>query len=111
MSRKRLSQRDVASLLGGWSQSRVAKLLTGRVEMTVDDLGDLCFVIGISPVEAIRDHGLEFLAEMTPTELRFLERPRQLPQSKVDALIQLTDVERMTRIQPRRAKSIGANKK
>lgn len=96
MTRKRLSQRELAQLLD-WSQSRVAKLLTGRVEMGVSDLESLGFAIGVSPVEAVRDHGLEFLAEMTPTELRTLERIRQLPQPTIDALMQLLDIKKPAR--------------
>lgn len=93
MQRQHLSQRDVAGILGGWSQSRVAKILTGRVKMTVEDLGSLCFAVGISPAEAVRDRGLEFCAEMTPTELRILERLRELPTPVYEAvktLIQIT---------------------
>lgn len=111
MSRKKLSQRDVAGLLGGWSQSRVAKLLTGRVEIGLTDLDSLCFAVGLSPVEAIRDHGLEFLAEMTPTELRILERLRQIPKPTVDALIQILDMHKTTRMEQRRATKLRVQKK
>ena len=56
MTRKRLSQRDLAGLLE-WSQSRVAHLLTGRVTMTVDDLSALAFAVSLSPLELVRDQG------------------------------------------------------
>jgi transcriptional regulator with XRE-family HTH domain len=102
MARLEMSQRDVAELLG-WSQSRVAHLLNGRVEMSVDDLAEFAFILTIRPTEIIRDHGLEFCAEMTPTELRFLERLRQLPQTQKDAMMQLFHIESMTRPQERRA--------
>jgi transcriptional regulator with XRE-family HTH domain len=102
MSRQHLSQRDVAGLLT-WSQSRVAKVLTGRVEMGVDDLGALCFALNLHPTEAVRDHGLEFLAEMSPTELRILERIRQLPKPIFDAVMTLLDVYKTTAPQERRA--------
>jgi len=78
MKRKKLTQRDLAGMLD-WSQSRVAKILTGRVGLLVDDLESLCFALGLTLTEAIRDHGLEFAAEMTPTELRILETMRELP--------------------------------
>lgn len=102
MSRKHLSQREIAGLLD-WSQSRVAKLLTGRVEMSLSDLEALCFALGVSPVEAVRDRGLEFCADMTPTELRVLERIRQLPVQQVDALMMILEISSKTRPQDRRA--------
>ena len=102
MTRLDMSQRDAAGILG-WSQSRVAHLLTGRVEMTVDDLAEFTQAVGIRPTEAVRDHGLEFCADMTPTELRFLERWRQLDQPTRDAVMQILDVKTKTRTQDRRA--------
>jgi hypothetical protein len=71
--------------------------------MSVDDLAEFAFILTIRPTEIIRDHGLEFCAEMTPTELRFLERLRQLPQTQKDAMMQLFHIESMTRPQERRA--------
>lgn len=104
MTRRKLSQRDVAGLLQ-WSQSRIAKLLTGRVELSVNDLAALCFAMDLLPTEAVRDHGLEFCAEMTPSELRFLERFRQLrPQSK-EAMMTLFDVAMNTRPETRTARA------
>ena len=45
--------------------------------------------MGISLTELVRDHGLEFCAEMTPTELRALENLRRLPQADRDAYVHL----------------------
>jgi transcriptional regulator with XRE-family HTH domain len=78
MLRRGLSQRDLAHQLQ-WSQGRLAKVLTGRTDLRYNDMVAVCQMIGLSIVEAVRDHGLEFCAEMTPTELRVLERFRQLP--------------------------------
>lgn len=103
MSRQKLSQRDLADLLGWKSQSRVAKLLTGRVEFNIDDLEAICFAIGLSVTEAVRDQGLEFCAELTPTELRLLERFRQLQPYQLDAVMTLLDIKGKTRQQERRA--------
>jgi transcriptional regulator with XRE-family HTH domain len=88
MDKQKVSQRDLAGLLG-WSQSRVAHLLTGRVEMSIDDLAEMAFGLSMSVVEAIRDRGLEFMAEMTPTELGALNALRALPQADRDAIIQI----------------------
>lgn len=84
MGRKKLSQRDIAALLQ-WSQSRVAHLLTGRVAMTVDDLDRLAFAVSLSPLELVRDQGLEFVADCTPSELRLLHALRALPEKMRDA--------------------------
>lgn len=110
MARKAMSQRDVAGVLG-WSQSRVAHILTGRVEMSVDDLAEFAFGLSISPTEAVRDHGLEFCADMTPSELRFLEALRQLPQPDQDAVMRLLRVASNTRPQERRAATAAEKKK
>ncbi len=84
MTRRDMSQRDVAGILN-WSQSKVAHILNGRVELSVDDLEAFCFGVGISITEAVRDRGLEFCAEMTPTEMRLLELWRAMGQADRDA--------------------------
>jgi transcriptional regulator with XRE-family HTH domain len=102
MRRKHLSQRDLAGILD-WSQSRVSKNLNGRIELGVNDLAALCFAVGIPLTEAVRDHGLEFCAEMTPMELRLLERFRQLSPQDRDHLIGILDIKQATRREPRAA--------
>lgn len=58
MQAKHLSQRDVAAIIGGgWSQSRIAQKLRGYSQITLSDLDALCFAVGISAVETVRDHG------------------------------------------------------
>jgi transcriptional regulator with XRE-family HTH domain len=102
MARKHLSQRDLAGILD-WSQSRISKNLNARIELGLDDLGAMCFGVGISLTEAVRDHGLEFCAEMTPTELRILERIRQLTKPELDAWMQVLRVQSNTRPEDQRA--------
>lgn len=88
-----LSHRDISELLGGsaagWSASRVTKNLTGRVELGVDELSALCFALSLSVVEVVRDHGYEFAAEMTPTELRALQQIRSLPKHLNESVLML----------------------
>ncbi len=91
MEHKDMSQRDLAGILG-WSQSRVAHLLTGRVEITVDDLAEMAFALGLSVLETVRDRGMEFCAEMTPSEMRVLDAVRALPQTDRDAFTHLLGV-------------------
>lgn len=79
-----ISQRELADTLSKqtgefWTQSKVAKVLGGHVELKVDDADAIAKVAGIFLTEAVRDRGLEFYAEMTPSELRVLERMRQRP--------------------------------
>lgn len=85
-ARRGLSERDIAGMVG-WSQSRVAYKLNGRTAISLDELDALCFGLGIQPSEAVRDRGLEFCAEMTPTELRLLEQIRRLPKPTYDFLV------------------------
>jgi len=102
LDRKGVTQPDIAGQLQ-WSQSKVAQKLTGRTPWTLQELESLCFVAGLSPIEAIRDQGLEFCTDMTPTEFRLFERLRQLTPSQLDAVIVLIDVASNTRAQERRA--------
>lgn len=102
MARKNLNQTDLANLLK-WTQSRMSKILNGRTEMGVDELSELAWAAGISMTEIVRDHGLEFCAEMTPTELRFLERLRQLTPDMRDAYLKTMAVHINTRAEDRRA--------
>ena len=99
MKARDLSQTDVAGILS-WTQPRVSKVLNGRVELGVEELAALCFAVGISMTEAVRDHGMEFCAEMTPTELRLFERIRSTTPAKRDAIMTLLEV---TPAPPRRA--------
>ncbi len=102
MARKEMSQRDVAGILD-WSQSKIAHILNGRVELTVDDLAAFAFGLNLSVVETVRDPGMEFCADMTPTELRMFERMRQLHPTVLDAIMTLLDVKGTTKPQERRA--------
>lgn len=88
MHARGLSQRDLAGLLK-CSQGRVAKLLTGGVKLRVDDVAILAEAVGITAVEAIRDRGLEFFAELSPSEVRLLERLRRQPHRLQGALLML----------------------
>ncbi len=90
MRTRQLSQRDIAERLK-CSQGRIAKILNARVNLRVQDLGELAQAVGITLTEAVRDRGLEFYAEMTPTEVRVLERLRQRPDT-LHAVMTLLDV-------------------
>jgi hypothetical protein len=62
-----------------WTGSKVHQKLLGRSAMTLDEFDTLCHALDIRPTEVLRDRGLEFCAEMTPTEMRELEQLRRLP--------------------------------
>jgi transcriptional regulator with XRE-family HTH domain len=100
MDQTELTQRDIAGLLN-CSQSRVAKLLNGRVPLRVSDVEKLCFAVNLSPTEASRDRGLEFCAEMTPTELRTVELIRQLPRDSREGLVRFLHAHTETAIEAR----------
>jgi transcriptional regulator with XRE-family HTH domain len=102
---KDVSHRDLAGFTG-WSQAKVGQKLLGETEITLDELETLCFALGIQPTEAVRDRGLEFCAEMTPTELRLLELIRRLPRAAYDGLLHFMQVNPKAGAEPR-----GATKK
>lgn len=93
-----MSQRELSEVLSSqtqetWSQSRVLKVLNGHVELRVEDVNAIAGVVGISLCEAVRDPGMEFYAEMTPTELRLFQVLRRKP-SQLDAMMTLLGVPR-----------------
>jgi transcriptional regulator with XRE-family HTH domain len=89
--RRKISERDIADLIG-WNQSRVSQKLTGRTPITVEELGTLCFALGLSPVEAMRDPGMEFVSEMTPTELKIHEKIRTLTPDQRAAMLTMLHI-------------------
>lgn len=79
---RHLSQRAIADRLAKftgetWSQPRVGKVLNGRVELKVEDVALLAGLAGLSIVELFREPGKEFVADLTPTELRILTAMRE----------------------------------
>lgn len=97
--RLEMTELDIAGLIG-WSQSKVAQKLRGRTPITLNELESLCFAFSMQPTEAVRDHGLEFVTEMTPTELRIFERLRKLSLEQRQALMTILNV---TPAEPKRA--------
>jgi len=107
-----ITQRELADALSKqtddyWTQSKVGKVLTGHVELKVDDADAIAKVAGIFLTEAVRDRGLEFYAEMTPTELRILERLRQRPQVLQGVMMILDMVPTPRAVKPDRPKRGG----
>lgn len=71
MTRLNLSQRDLAKRLK-CSQGRIAKMITGRQKLQVNDLAMLAEAVGLTLSETIRDRDLEFFAEMSGIEVDIL---------------------------------------
>ncbi len=93
MDARDISQRDLAEILTRrtdevWTQSRVGKVLNLRVALRVEDVATVAAAVGLSLVEVVRDPGLEFYADMTPTELRLFQMLKRKPKS-LDAVLQL----------------------
>jgi len=107
---QKVSERDLAGWLG-WSQPKVAQKLGGRTEITLNELDALCQALAVAPTEVVRDRGLEFCAEMTPTELRILERLRTLDAPTRDAVLLLLDVKTKSHLPERFATRKAAGKK
>ncbi len=103
---RKMSERDLAGILQ-WSQSKITQKLGGRTPITLQELEALCFALGLQPTEVVRDRGYEFCAELTPSELRFLERLRRLPRPVVDSLMVLLKVPESGEEGPRKKPAIG----
>lgn len=93
---RELSQRDLADLISRrstevWTQSRIGKVLKGRVRLCVEDVALIADVLDLPLSEIVRDRGLEFYAEMTPTEVRIIERLRQRKEV-AQALLTVLDI-------------------
>jgi transcriptional regulator with XRE-family HTH domain len=88
MARLELSQRDIAAF-SGLSESKISKIMHGVLELGIEDAAKLCAAVSLSITEAVRDRGMEFCAEMTPTELRLLELWRKMSQPERDAYFQI----------------------
>jgi transcriptional regulator with XRE-family HTH domain len=93
MKEHRISQRALAERLD-CSQGRVAKILKGRIRLTVDDLETIAALVQLPLVETIRNRGVEFFAELTPSELKMLEAVRESPPLQ-RALSDLLDASRI----------------
>lgn len=82
---RKLSQRAVADRLTKftgteWNQVKVGRVLNGGVELKVDDVALLAGLAGLSLVELFREPGREFVADLTPSELRLLDAVRARPE-------------------------------
>lgn len=95
MDTRDVTQRDLASRMH-CSQGKVAKVLNGRMTLTMKDAETMAEAVGLTVCEAVRDRGLEFYAEMTPIEVRILERLRQRPETAL-ALLTLLDIKDVTK--------------
>lgn len=91
---RKLSQRAVADRLQKftgetWSQPKVGKVLKGKVKLKVDAMVVLADLVGISLVELVRDPGREFVADLTPTELKIVTAMREHPglQDTIETMI------------------------
>ncbi len=93
MTRLRYSVRGLARDMA-WGPSRLDKILSGRTELTIEDLEAICAQLRLSLTEVVRDHGLEFCADMTPTELRLLIRLRELTPVEHDAILKVLHIKR-----------------
>lgn len=88
---RKISERDLAAFCR-WSQSKVAQKLGGHTAITLNELETLCQALGISPTEAVRDRGLEFVADLTPTELRVLEIIRRFNKQGFETFLQMVQM-------------------
>lgn len=88
----KLSEADIAEFCG-WHKSKVAHKLAGRTDITLEELELLCGAMKLPISEAVRDRGLEFYAEVTPTELRLIETWRMMPEPIRGSFLLLMNVQ------------------
>ncbi len=77
------------------NQSRVNKLLNGKIAINLDDLEDFCTAFQLSPTEVVRDQGLEFCSEMTPSELRLYQLFKK-DKNVFEAVLQICEIRTKT---------------
>jgi transcriptional regulator with XRE-family HTH domain len=80
MSQRTLAHRLTKRTGALWRESRLSKLLNGQIAFEVADLILMADEAGISMVELVRQPGREFVADMTPTELRIVQAMRDRPE-------------------------------
>lgn len=96
MQARGLSQRDVALLITEqtgerWNQADVQKIVSGYIELKMNDLAAIADAIGITLCEAVRDPGREYVADLTPSEVRLLQRLQRRPEM-LDAIMTLLNM-------------------
>lgn len=94
MSQRTLAQRLTKRTGTLWRESRLSKLLLGQIAFEVDDLILMADEAGISLVELFRQPGREFVADMTPTELRIVQALRDQPKLEPLFLLVVGDTPR-----------------
>ncbi len=91
VARQGVSQRDLAKRLqkrdpsDDWTQGRVAKILNGKVKLTVDAAELFAEELGVPVAELFRERGREWSADLSPSELALVERYRSLPSTAQSA--------------------------
>ena len=63
-----------------WLLQRLGKLLNGRIRLRVEDLVWIARAADLSLVELVREPGKEFVADLTPSELRLVDALRANPE-------------------------------
>lgn len=92
LSHTRICERLTEMTGEPWLVARFGKLLNGRIRMRVEDLVWIARAANLSLVDLVREPGREYVADMTPTELRFLAAVRATPTDKVDAILRLLEL-------------------
>lgn len=100
MIERGITQTDLAEALG-CSQSRIAKIFAKNIRLRLEDVEVLARRVGLTLSEVVRDRGLEFCAELTPTELRVLERIRRRPRM-LDGIMIMLDLQAPDERRPQR---------
>ena len=79
ISQSRLCQLLTAATGEPWLIQRMGKLLNGQILLRVEDLVLMARAADISLVEIVREPGKEFMADLTPSELKMIHTMRDRP--------------------------------
>lgn len=92
MRARHLTQTQVAERLS-CSQTQIARWLAGRRSISFLDMLRFADAVGLSFMEIVRDPKREFVADLTPAEVRLLSRLNRRPEmlQAVMALLDLSD--------------------
>lgn len=98
LGQRRLTQAELCARLTRrtgaiWHQQHMSKLLGGSNPMTLEQLVLICDVADLSMVDLVRQPGREFVADLTPSELRILELVRDVPEA-TGHIVQLLSIHR-----------------
>jgi transcriptional regulator with XRE-family HTH domain len=73
-----------------WREAHLSRILNGHIGLQLDDFAAMVDAAGFSMVELVREPGREFVADLTPSEMRILNAIRENLELR-DAFLRMVD--------------------